>query len=174
MICCPKFSNNAQILINCFSQFVTLSTYPTTSPCTAVPGNLLWCCSRHSRDRVERNSRQRAQQTTGANTRCFDLHHFYINMLQTFTFITGSMCSTVKIGNRLRCGRPKDRCSISVNSRLLCSNPHTPDLKKGRLNILFKGNQPHFFCGERLQRATPNIVGYAAGLKWKNRSILYT
>ena len=53
----------------------------------------------------------------------FDLNLFCINMPQMFTFNRGSLCSSVKIGNRLRCGRPNDRCSIPGSTRLLCSNP---------------------------------------------------
>jgi len=173
VICCPKFSNNAQNLTNRFSHFVTHSTYPVTSPCTAIPGNLLWCCSRHSRVKVERNSRERAQQTTGASAKYFDLHHFWINVPQLFTFISGSLCSSVKIQNTLRCRRTNVRFSISGSSRLLCSNPHTSDLIQWRPNILFKDTSGSFFWGERLQKDTPTIAGYVAVLSWKNLSFWY-
>ena len=126
-----------------------------------------------SRDRVDRKSRQRARQTAGAKIMFFDIHLFCINMPPLFTFFRRCLYSSYKIGNILRCGRPKDRFSIPSSSRLLCSNPHTPDLIKGRTTILFKGHQALFFCGDRLQRATPIIVGYVAGLTWKNRSIWY-
>ena len=139
------------------------STYPVTSPCIAIPGNLIWCYSRSSRNGVERNCCQRAQQSTGGKSKYFDLHHFYINMPQTFTFNRGSLCRSVKIGNRLRCGQPNDRCSIPVSSRLLCSNPSYTRSDPGS-----------FVWGEYLQRATQINLGYVACLTWKNLIKLYT
>ena len=121
----PPVSNNAQAVTKSVSQFVTLSTYPVTLPRTAIPGNLLWCCSHPWRDRVGRNSCQRVQQSTRAKSKYFDLHLCCITMPQLFTLISGSLCSSVKVGNRLRFGRPRDGCSIPGSSSLLYSNPHT-------------------------------------------------
>ena len=72
-----------------------------------------------SRDGVERKSCQRAQQNTGAKSKYFDLHPFCINTPQYSFFIRGSLCSSVKIENSLRCGRPRDCCSIPGSSSLL-------------------------------------------------------
>jgi hypothetical protein len=172
VICCPLFSNNAQILTNSFSHFVTLSRYPATSPCTAVPGNLLWCCSRPSRDRVDRKSHQRARQTTGANIKFFAIHLYCINMPQLFTFIRGILCSSVKRGNRLRCGRPNYRCSFSVISRLLCSNPHIPDLIQERTNIPFKGHHGLFLLRGETTKSHTHYCGLRSGSHVENSQYL--
>ena len=95
-------------------------------------------------------------------------------MPQLFTVISVSLCSSVKVGNRLRGGRPRDRCSNPGSSSLLYSNPQPPDLIQGRPNILFRGQKGIFRWGEEVQRPTPVIVGYVAGLTWKNRSKWYT
>ena len=146
-------------MTNSFSHFIRLSTYPYTSPCTANSGNLLWCCSRPSRDRVDRKSRQRARQITGAKIMFFGIHLLCINMPQLFTFFRGFLCSSYKIGNILRCGRPKDRFSIPGNRRLLCSNPHTPDLNQGRPNILFKGYQGLFLLRGETTKGQTHYCG---------------
>jgi len=137
-------SSNAQDLTNSVSKFVMLATYPAMSPCTAIPGTWRWCCSRRARDREESNSRQRAQQITRAKMEYFNLQLFCFNMTQLFTAISGSLCSSVRIGTRLRVGRPRDRCSIPGSNRLVHSNPKSPDLIQGRPNFLFNGNQEIF------------------------------
>jgi len=93
-------------------------------------------------------------------------------MTQLFTFIIGSLCSSVKIGNRLRCLRPRDRVWIPGN--MLYSNSQQPNVIQGRPNILFNRHNVLFRLGEHLEKATPINVGYVAGLTWKIRSKLYT
>ena len=93
-------------------------------------------------------------------------------MPQFFTVFCVSLCCSVKVGNRLGGGRPRDRCSIPGSSSLLYSNPQPPDLIQGRPNIIFKGHQGIFRGG--VQRATSVIVGYVAGRTWKNRNKWYT
>ena len=112
-----------------------------------------------SRDRVDRKSRQRARQTTGAKIMFFDIHLFCINMPPLFTFFRRCLYSSYKIGNILRCGRPKDRFSIPSSSRLLCSNPHTPDLMKGRTTILFKGHQGLFLLRGETSKGHTHYCG---------------
>ena len=68
-------------------------------------------------------------------------------MPKSFTVISGSLCSSVKVGNRLRGGRPRDRCSIPGSSSLFYSNPQPPDLIQGRPNIIFNGHQGIFLWG---------------------------
>jgi len=82
-------------------------------------------------------------------------------MPQFFTVFCVSLCCSVKVGNRLGGGRPRDRCSIPGSSSLLYSNPQPPDLIQGRTNIIFNGHQGIFrwggggtkghirYCGQR-------------------------
>jgi len=70
-------------------------------------------------------------------------------MPQLFTVISGSLCSSVKVGNRLRGGRPRDRCSIPGSSSLLYSNPQPPDLIQGQPNFIFNGHKGIFRWGGR-------------------------
>ena len=95
-------------------------------------------------------------------------------MPQLFTFISGILCSSVKIGNRLRFVRPRDRCSIPGSRRFLCSKPQPPHLTQWRPNILFNGHQWPYRWGEHLQKDTHVFVGYVAGHKSINHSIRYT
>jgi hypothetical protein len=128
-----------------------LATYPVTSPCSAIPGTLRWYRSRPSRDRSQRNGGQRAHQNTRAKTKCFYLRLFSLNMHQLITVISGSLCSSVRIGTRG--GRPRDRRSISSSSsRLLFSNPKPPDKFQGRPDLLFNGHQ-EIFGGGGVMRA---------------------
>ena len=83
----------------------------------------------------------------------FNLQLFCFNMPQLFTAISGSLCSSVRIGTRLRVGRPRDRCLISGSNRLVHSNPKPPDLIQGRPNILFNGHQEIFRWGRWVKRS---------------------
>ena len=107
-----------------------------------------------------------------ASSKYFDLHHFWINMPQLFTFFRGSLCSSVKIRIRLRCGRPNYRCSFPVSSRLLCSNPHIPDLIQERPNILFKGHHRLFLLWGETTKGHTHFCGLRSGSHVENSQYL--
>ena len=174
MICCPSVSNNAQELTNIFSQFVTLSTYPVTSPCTAIPGNLFWCYSRPSRVRLGWNSLQRAQQS-----------------------IRGKLSTLIWISSVLICPGPlpslegvcvaQSRYGLSYEmddrgmivrllvAEIFCTLIHNLQIwSKDDLTFYSTGSRGSFVWVEGIQGVTPVIVVYVAGCKWKYRSIWYT
>jgi len=92
-------------------------------------------------------------------------------MPQLFTVISGSLCSSVKVGNRLRGGRPRDRCSIPGSSSLFYSNTQSSDLIQGRPNIIFKGHPGIFRWGVG---GTKGHIRYCGLRRGKNRSKWYT
>jgi len=102
----------------------------------------------------------------------FDIHLFCINMPQLFTFIRGCLCSSVKIGYGLGERRIAFRFLVAA---VCCALNHIHQIwTRDDLTFYSRDTRCSFFWGERLQWATPIIVGHVAWLTWKNRSIWYT
>ena len=100
------------------------------------------------------------------------IHLYCINMPQLFTFIRGCLCSSVKMEYGVDDRRIVFRFLVAA---VCCALTHILQIwSRDELPFYSRDTRGSFFWGERLQRATPIIVGYVAGLTWKNRSIWYT